>query len=67
MGMSPVPHGVYSIVGYGVRLAKDLGIHKRATYGSRLTADDELKKRAFWSVYTAPISRQRSLTGITGT
>lgn len=51
ISMSPVPHAVYSVVGYAVRLAKDLGIHRRGTYGPRLTVEDELKKRAFWSAY----------------
>lgn len=44
ISMSPVPHVVYSVVGYGVHLAKDLGIHRRKTYGPHLTVEDELKK-----------------------
>ena len=48
IGMSPTTHAVYPVVGYGLRLAKDLGAHRKATYHPRLTVDDELKKRAFW-------------------
>lgn len=47
---SPVPHAVYAIVGHGVRLAQDMGAHRRTTYSSTPTVEDELKKRAFWYV-----------------
>ena len=46
--MSPVPHAVHSIIGYGVRLCKDLGVHRQATYSCSPNAEGELKKRAFW-------------------
>ncbi|KIP05406.1 hypothetical protein PHLGIDRAFT_92212, partial [Phlebiopsis gigantea 11061_1 CR5-6] len=45
---SPVPHAMYAIIGHGIRLAQDMGAHRRTTYGPRLTVEDELKKRAFW-------------------
>ena len=51
IAMSPVPHALHSVIGYGIRLAKDLGVHRRGTYSSQLTVEDELKKRAFWSVH----------------
>lgn len=45
-----MPHPVYAIIGYGLRLAQDLGAHRRTTYGPKPTVEDELKKRAFWCV-----------------
>ena len=48
MCMSPAPHAMHSVVGYGIRLAKDLGVHRRATYGPNPTVEDDLKRRAFW-------------------
>lgn len=50
LGLSPVPHGLFAIVGHGLRLAQDMGAHRRATYGATPNAEDELKKRAFWYV-----------------
>ena len=46
--MSPVVHAVYPILGHGIRIAQDMGVHRRTMYGPRLTVEDELKKRAFW-------------------
>lgn len=45
---SPVPHAMYAVVGHGIRLAIDMGAHKRVAYGARPTVEDELKKRAMW-------------------
>ena len=37
------------MVGIGIRLAQDVGAHRRKMYtSSKLTVDDELWKRAFW-------------------
>lgn len=36
------------IVGTGLRLAQDIGIHRKKVYGTSLTVQDELWKRAFW-------------------
>lgn len=46
-----MPHALSCVIGYGVRLAKDMGAHRRGTYGPRLTVEEELKKRAFWLVH----------------
>lgn len=36
------------IVGAGLRLAQDIGLHRRKVYGTVLTPREELWKRAFW-------------------
>lgn len=45
---SPMSFAVYVIVGHGIRVAQDMGVHRRATYSSTPNIEDELKKRAFW-------------------
>jgi hypothetical protein len=35
-------------VGTGIRLAQDVGVHRRETYGRKPKAVEELWKRAFW-------------------
>ncbi|GJE89778.1 fungal specific transcription factor domain-containing protein [Phanerochaete sordida] len=37
-----------SLIGHGLRLAQDLGAHRRLTYGTVPTLEGELHKRAFW-------------------
>ena len=36
------------MVGIGIRLAQDVGAHRRKVYGPELTVEDELWKRACW-------------------
>ncbi|KIP05396.1 hypothetical protein PHLGIDRAFT_36445 [Phlebiopsis gigantea 11061_1 CR5-6] len=62
LSVSPVPHAVYPVVGHGLRLAQDMGAHRRATYKQRLTVEDELKKRAFWCL----ICMERGMSNILG-
>jgi hypothetical protein len=38
------------MIGMGIRLAQDVGAHRRKVIGQKWTVEDELKKRAFWSV-----------------
>ena len=38
--------------GSGLRLALEIGAHKRRAYGTKPTLEDELYKRAFWQVIT---------------
>ena len=52
IGASPVSHPNYAIVGHGLRLAQDLGAHRKTTYPSTPTVESELRKRAFWCVLT---------------
>ncbi|KAF8992802.1 fungal-specific transcription factor domain-containing protein [Cyathus striatus] len=42
------PQTVWNLVGFGIRLAQDVGIHRRRLSRERLTVEDELWKRAFW-------------------
>ncbi|KAH7926384.1 hypothetical protein BV22DRAFT_1063146 [Leucogyrophana mollusca] len=46
------PQACWTIVGIGIRLAQDVGAHRRQVYSSVLTVDDELWKRAFWVLVT---------------
>ncbi|GJE89779.1 Zn(II)2Cys6 transcription factor [Phanerochaete sordida] len=41
-----------SVVGHGLRLAQDLGVHRRMTYGKEPTVHSEGRKRAFWCLIT---------------
>ncbi|EIW84600.1 hypothetical protein CONPUDRAFT_163679 [Coniophora puteana RWD-64-598 SS2] len=42
------PQSCWTIVGVGIRLAQEVGAHRRKVYGRRPTVEDELWKRAFW-------------------
>ncbi|KII90496.1 hypothetical protein PLICRDRAFT_697043 [Plicaturopsis crispa FD-325 SS-3] len=42
------PHAGWIFIGIGVRVAEDMGAHRRRVYGKTLTVEDELWKRAFW-------------------
>ncbi|EKM58707.1 uncharacterized protein PHACADRAFT_253195 [Phanerochaete carnosa HHB-10118-sp] len=57
-----VPYAMYSIVGYGLRLAQDLGAHRRTTYPATPTVESELKKRAFWCL----VAMDRGMCGSLG-
>ena len=35
-------------IGTGIRLAVDVGAHKRRAYGAKPTLEDEMFRRAFW-------------------
>lgn len=59
---SPVPHAMYAIVGHGLRLAQDLGAHRRTTYPATPTVESELKKRAFWCL----IALDRGMCSVLG-
>ncbi|KAF7967970.1 hypothetical protein HWV62_32437 [Athelia sp. TMB] len=47
---SSAPQACWTMVGIGVRMAQDVGAHRRKMYTSNITADDELWKRAFWGL-----------------
>ncbi|KAF8992801.1 fungal-specific transcription factor domain-containing protein [Cyathus striatus] len=42
------PQKVWLLTGFGIRLAQDVGIHRRRIPREKLTVEDELWKRAFW-------------------
>ncbi|KAH9935116.1 fungal-specific transcription factor domain-containing protein, partial [Epithele typhae] len=47
---SDAPLSGWNIVGLGMRMAQDVGCHRKKMYRSKPTAHDELWKRAFWSL-----------------
>jgi len=51
------------MVGVGIRLAQDVGAHRRKVHNHTLTPEDELWKRAFWCVELACYLRNL-LTGV---
>lgn len=44
------PRFCWSIVGFGLRLAEDIGAHRHKNWTTMLTAEEELEKRAMWYV-----------------
>ncbi|VDC00344.1 unnamed protein product [Peniophora sp. CBMAI 1063] len=49
-------------IGSGIRLAEDIGAHKRRAYSDKPTLEDELYKRAFWIL----IYLDRTISAIMG-
>ncbi|KAG1905387.1 fungal-specific transcription factor domain-containing protein [Suillus fuscotomentosus] len=47
MGTS-APQACWTIVGVGIRLAQDVGAHRRKAYSHKPSVEEELWKRAFW-------------------
>ncbi|VDC03048.1 unnamed protein product [Peniophora sp. CBMAI 1063] len=52
-GMSP-PQACWTMAGIGIRMAQDVGAHRRKTY-SHHSVESELWKRAFWMLVTLDI------------
>ncbi|KAI0058759.1 hypothetical protein BV25DRAFT_1788378, partial [Artomyces pyxidatus] len=42
------PQACWTMVGIGLRLAQEVGAHRKKVYGAKLSVEDELWKRAFW-------------------
>lgn len=51
------PHAPWILVGIGLRLAVDIGAHRKKSYGSCPTVESELFKRNFWYVTRSLSSR----------
>jgi hypothetical protein len=47
---SGISHVSWNLLGLGIRLALERGLHKQRKDDHRPTVDDELSKRAFWFV-----------------
>ncbi|GJE89796.1 Zn(II)2Cys6 transcription factor [Phanerochaete sordida] len=62
MGAVAFPITIHAIVSHGLRLAQDLGAHRRTTYSATPTLEDELRKRAFWCL----IAMDRAMGAILG-
>ncbi|KZT19127.1 hypothetical protein NEOLEDRAFT_1142477 [Neolentinus lepideus HHB14362 ss-1] len=45
---SSVPHAAWTAIGHGLRMAQDVGAHKRRFYEDRATLHGDLWKRVFW-------------------
>jgi hypothetical protein len=45
-----MPQACWTLCGTAIRLAQDVGAHRKKAYQSTPTVEDELWKRAFWSV-----------------
>jgi hypothetical protein len=45
------PHINWALLGTGIRMAQDLGVHRKLMYTRKANAHDEQWKRAFWLVY----------------
>ncbi|KAF9493319.1 hypothetical protein BDN71DRAFT_1570031 [Pleurotus eryngii] len=54
---SSAPHACWIMVGIGIRLAQDVGAHRRKAHTHKLSVEDELWKRAFWSVVLVTMDR----------
>ncbi|KAF8191051.1 fungal-specific transcription factor domain-containing protein [Mycena galopus ATCC 62051] len=44
------PRFAWAIVGFGLRLAQDVGFHRHKFNDSTISVDEELEKRAFWTL-----------------
>ena len=44
------PYGTWVAIGVGIRMAQDIGAHRKKTYSSNPTVETELLRRAFWCV-----------------
>ncbi|KAI0052327.1 hypothetical protein FA95DRAFT_1553663 [Auriscalpium vulgare] len=53
-GSSP-PQACWTLCGVGLRLAQDVGAHRRRAYHGTPSVDDELWKRAFWVLHMLDI------------
>ncbi|KZT19126.1 hypothetical protein NEOLEDRAFT_1142476 [Neolentinus lepideus HHB14362 ss-1] len=45
---SSAPHAAWIAIGHAIRMAQDVGAHRRKFYGDKRTVKSELWKRAFW-------------------
>lgn len=48
VGGSIMPHTNCALITHALRLAQDMGLHRRTTYPAKPNVESELKKRAFW-------------------
>ena len=47
---SSAPQASWTLIGVGIRMAQDVGAHRKKVYNAKPTVEEELWKRAFWSV-----------------
>ena len=46
---SSTPQASWTVIGVGIRLAQDVGAHRKKVYNPARTVEEELWKRAVWS------------------
>ena len=56
---SNMPQSTWPIIGAGIRIALDVGAHRKTMYSSTPTAEDELWRRAFWQLIYILYTRTR--------
>ncbi|KAJ7435467.1 fungal-specific transcription factor domain-containing protein [Mycena galericulata] len=44
------PRACWTLVGFGIRLAVDIGAHRSKAHTGRITLEEELEKRAYWTL-----------------
>ena len=44
------PQACWTIIGVGIRMAQDVGAHRKKVYSASPTIEEELWRRAFWCV-----------------
>ena len=49
------PQGTLPILSLGIRMAQDMGAHRKKLYSATPTVEQELWKRAFWSVVSSDV------------
>ena len=47
---SSAPQASWTLIGVGIRMAQDVGAHRKKVYNAKPTVEEELWKRAFWLV-----------------
>ncbi len=46
------PQACWTIIGVGIRMAQDVGAHRKKVYSTSPTIEEELWRRAFWCVFS---------------
>ena len=56
---SSTPQASWTVIGVSIRLAQDVGAHRKKVYNPTRTVEEERWKRAFWSVANADLPHSR--------
>ncbi|KAH9830265.1 fungal-specific transcription factor domain-containing protein [Rhodofomes roseus] len=59
---SSAPQASWTLIGVGIRMAQDVGAHRKKVYNAKPTVEEELWKRAFWVL----VSMDRSISSVLG-
>ena len=47
------PQSTWSVIGEGIRMALDVGAHRKKMYSPTPTVEEELWRRSFWSGFAS--------------